>query len=264
MAVRPASPAIKSVCVGEFISGICGAKVLRTSCQLAVSVGISMAGGCDAKLAAVNNKVINTNVSVGQVEAPRSGGGSGSKSTSSNAETAGSSYAEEVKKVLTEKVVTDNPDGLTNKCEALVMMERVFEWEVPVASGTKYTDVPAWCTNVAAFGTTRGIVEGRAVDRLGMETPVTRDEVALMIYRELKLQKYEFKGTSVVEFSDAPLTPWAQEAIEALAKESIIKGFADGSFGGKKNILKQDLAIMLFRHKKANNSYSKVDDSNKI
>jgi ELWxxDGT repeat protein len=183
-------------------------------------------------------------------EAPRSGGGSGSKSsTRSNSETAGSSYAEEVQKVLTEKVVTDNPDGLTNKCEALVMMERVFEWKVPVATGTKYSDVPEWCTNVAAFGTARGIVEGRDVDRLGMETPVTRDEVSLMIYRELKLQKYEFKGTNVVEFTDSPLTPWAKEAIEALAKESIIKGFAEGSFGGRKNILKQDLGVMLLRLK---------------
>jgi hypothetical protein len=210
--------------------------------------------------------VTNTTVSIGQEAAPRSGGGgSGSKSsTRSNSETASSNYAQEVKAVIDAKVVTENPDSLTNKCEALVMMERVFEWEVPVSSGTKYSDVPEWCTNVAAFGTTRGIVEGRTPTTLGMETPVTRDEVALMIYRELKLQKYEFKGSRQVTFTDMPLTPWAAEAIQMLAKEGIINGFADGTFGGKKNILKQDLAIMLYRHKKANKDYSKVDDSSKI
>jgi hypothetical protein len=179
---------------------------------------------------------------------PRNGGGGGGSGSRASKEVE-MTYEEEVGRVLALGIVTKDPKNVTNKCEALVMMERVFEWEVPVASGTKYTDVPAWCTNVAAFGTTRGIVEGRAVDRLGMETPVTRDEVALMIYRELKLQKYVFKGTTVVEFTDAPLTSWANEAIEALAKESIIKGFADGSFGGQKSILKQDLGVMLLRLK---------------
>ena len=137
----------------------------------------------------------------------------------------------------------------------------MFNWNVPAASETKYNDVPEWCVDVAAFGTTRGIVEGRDVDRLGMETPVTRDEVALMTFRELKLQKYEFKGTAEVTFTDTPLTPWASEAIMTLAKEGVIKGFPDGTFGGRKNILKQDLAIMLLRHKKKSSNYTNVEDT---
>ena len=155
-------------------------------------------------------------------------------------------YDEEVAAMLEAGIVNENPENSTNKCEALVMMSRVFEWQVPTAISSNYTDVPEWCVSVAAFGTERGIVEGRTTTTLGMETPVSRDEVALMIYRELKKQNFEFKGTAKFEFTDT-LTPWAKEAIEALSKEGIIKGFSDGTFGGSKNILKQDLGVMLMR-----------------
>src|SRR5690606_11751749 len=97
-----------------------------------------------------------------------------------------------------------------------------------------------------AFGTERGIVEGRDEDRLGLETPVTRFEVAVMIWRELNVMGYEFGGEEVVNFSDA-IVPWAETAVDALVKEGFIKGFGDGTFGGAKGILKQDLGVMLLR-----------------
>ena len=158
----------------------------------------------------------------------------------------GTPYAAEVAEVIAKEIVTEQPENGTNKCEALVMMSRVFGWEVPAATSSKYADVPEWCVSVAAYGTERGIVEGRTATTLGMETPVTRNELAVMLYRELKLQNYEFKGTTEVKFTDT-LTPWAKEAVEALSKEGIINGFVDGTFGGSKNILKQDLGVMLMR-----------------
>lgn len=186
----------------------------------------------------------------------RGGGGSGSRASNKVSFEDFMTYEQEVQKVMAEKIVTENPEGITNKCEALTMMSRVFEWKVPVAASSKYTDVPAWCTNVAAYGTERGIVEGRTATTLGMETPVTRDEIAVMLYRELKMQNYKFGDFSNVRFagfSDA-LTPWAEEAVMALYKEGIIKGFANGDspqtvFGGSRNILKQDFGVMLIRIK---------------
>jgi hypothetical protein len=181
------------------------------------------------------------------------GGGSGSKKASSPQE---SNYEKELQTVLAQKIVTQNPDSFTNKCEALIMMSRVFDWQVPTASTSKYTDVPTWCVSIAAFGTDRGIVEGRDATRLGMESPVTRDEVAVMIHRELKLQNYKFGDFSNVKFAGFAdqLTPWASDSILTLYKEGIIKGFpnpdsnsAQTIFDGNRNILKQDLAIMLVR-----------------
>ncbi len=186
-----------------------------------------------------------------EVASTSGGGGSSGSRVKNKAEL---DYIEEVSQVIAEKVVTENPEGLTNKCEALTIMSRVFKWEVPVSTSTQYIDVPTWCTDVAAYGTERGIVEGRTATTLGMETPVTRYEIAVMLYRELQKQNYEFKGTQTVSFSDS-LTPWAKEAVEVLAKEGIINGFANGTFGGEKGILKQDAAIMMLRFLKKTNNY---------
>ena len=129
-----------------------------------------------------------------------------------------------------------------------MMMSRVFEWQVPEATTSNYTDLPDWCISLAAFGTDREIVEGRTPTTLGLETPVTRFEVAVMIYRELKLLDYPFQGTTEKTFTD-PIVPWALEAVTALAKEEILKGFPNGTFGGEQGILKQDLGVILLRVK---------------
>jgi hypothetical protein len=208
--------------------------------------------------------VSNTNVRIIESSMSSSGGGGGgsgsraSKASEGSADGGGTSYAEEVSEVINENLVTKDLDKFANKCEVLTMMERAFEWKVPVAKSSKYTDVPEWCVSVAAYGTDRGIVEGRTPTKLGLETPVTRNEVAVMIHRELVKMSYEFEGTVIIAFNDAN-TPWALFAIQQLAGEGIVKGFTPDTFGGNQSILKQDLGIMLLRIKKSP-SYQKVED----
>jgi hypothetical protein len=158
-------------------------------------------------------------------------------------------YNEEVERVLDEKVVEENPTNETNKCEALTMMARVFEWEFDDEAKSDFGDVPDWCVAVANFATDRGIVEGRTETLLGLDSPVTRDEIAMMLFRELVEQEYSFSGDLDIVFTDV-LTDWAEEAIMKLAKEGFVKGYEDGSFGGADSILKQDLGVMLLRVKR--------------
>ncbi len=156
-------------------------------------------------------------------------------------------YDEEVNRILEEKIILKDPKIAADKCEALTIMARVFKWEIDESITTdNYTDTPSWCKPYANFATARGITQGRDPNALGLDTPVTRNEIAMMIFRELKVRGYEFTGTVQIDFIDE-LTPWAQDAIEQLAKEGIIKGFADGRFGGEEPILKQDLAVMIRR-----------------
>lgn len=182
------------------------------------------------------------------------GGSSGSKSPSKVAVSENSvegelDYNQEVAEVLSKGIVTVNPTKETNKCEALTMMSRVFGWSVPTVSSTMFEDVPNWCVSVAEFARQNGIVKGRSATMLGLDGSVSRYEVAVMIHRELVKQKYEFKNGQSIAFSD-PIVSWAQEAVTALSKEGIIKGFSDGTFGGEKSILKQDLGVMLLRTSK--------------
>jgi hypothetical protein len=157
------------------------------------------------------------------------------------------SYNEEVKLVLTKEIITKDPEKPTNKCEALVIMARVFAWEINKTVKTdNFSDTPDWCKPYADFAKKNGIVEGRATGELGMQTPLTRDEIAVMLIREFERLEIKLDKKTTIAFKDDQ-TDWAKTAIQKLAEAGIIKGFADGKFGGRLNILKQDLAIMVNR-----------------
>lgn len=157
------------------------------------------------------------------------------------------SYEDEIKQAIEYNILTDDPEAESNKCNTLVMMAKVFDWPVGAeVEQATYTDVPEWCSWYANFATARGVIEGRSPELLGMDTPMQRYEVAVMLVRELRVLEYEFSGELVVNFVDA-LVPWAEKEVMQLAQEGIIKGFADGSFGGEKSIVNQDVAVMLLR-----------------
>lgn len=185
---------------------------------------------------------------------------SGTKKTIiTNQETAELTYQQEIQSAIEKGLANKELASAINKCEALTMISRAFNWKVPASTTSKYTDVPEWCTSVAAYGTTREIVEGRSATTLGMETPVTRYEIALMLYRELKLQNFKFTDFSNVRYIrfagfEDTLVQWAEEAVNTLHQEGIIKGFPNTDpnniqtlFKGQESILKQDFAVILLR-----------------
>ncbi|OWU65696.1 MAG: hypothetical protein CBB60_003375, partial [Armatimonadetes bacterium Cent15-Ar3] len=47
-------------------------------------------------------------------------------------------------------------------------------------------------------------------------------------------------------FPDVQDTHWAYEAVTRLKKEGIITGYPDGTFGGKKNITRYEMATLLY------------------
>jgi len=157
-----------------------------------------------------------------------------------------SAYELEVLAVMEKGLVTQTPTEEANKCEVLQIMARAFKWTIDENATTEFTDLPEWCQPVAGTAFANGIVEGRTSTQLGLDSPVSRFEVAVMLHRELLRRNYEFTGTTKRTFTDE-LVEWASDAVNALVSESIIKGFEDGRFGGTLGILKQDLGVMLLR-----------------
>jgi hypothetical protein len=128
------------------------------------------------------------------------------------------------------------------------MMARAFEWKLasdPVVS--QFTDVPEWCQSVADFAFKRGVVEGREPSILGLDSPMSRYEMAVMIHRELAIQNFEFESTEDSKVFTDELVDWAKKQVLEMTKAEFIKGFADGSFGGANPVIKQDFAVVLLR-----------------
>lgn len=158
-----------------------------------------------------------------------------------------SEYQAEIERATEKEIITKEFTKEADKCEALMMMNRVFEWDLEnELDQNPFTDVPDWCEQLANYAFTNGVVEGRSETILGLDTPMSRYEAAVMIYRELKRQGYVYLGSTEVTFADEIIN-WAAEAVEKLVAEEIVKGFADGTFGGEKSIIKQDLAVILLR-----------------
>lgn len=178
------------------------------------------------------------------VEEVRSGGGG----SGSRAKPKSLSYEEEVANAVEIELITKDPLAQVNKCEALTMMSRAFEWEVPAVSvKSQFSDVPDWCQSVADFAFERGVVKGRESNILGLDSPMSRYEMAVMVHRELLTQNFDFNSSkSVPEFSDN-LVDWAKLQVLELAKSEFVKGFSDGSFGGQSPVIKQDFAVVLLR-----------------
>gem|GEM_PF-6577774 len=71
---------------------------------------------------------------------------------------------------------------------------------------------------------------------------VTRAEFVSMLTRALGLQA---KPEAAAKFSDA--AGWAQGAIGAAAEAGLISGYADGTFGGSRQITRAEMAVILQR-----------------
>jgi hypothetical protein len=176
-------------------------------------------------------------------EVRSSGGGSGSRAKPKSL-----TYEEEIEKAIEIELITKDPLAEVNKCEALTMMSRAFEWEVPTSPvESRFSDVPEWCQSVAEFAFKRGVVKGRESTLLGLDSPMSRYEMAVMIHRELTIQTFDFDQTnSASEFTDS-LVSWAKVQVLDLANAEFVKGFADDSFGGQSPVIKQDFAVVLLR-----------------
>ncbi|PKL36388.1 hypothetical protein CVV38_00560 [Candidatus Peregrinibacteria bacterium HGW-Peregrinibacteria-1] len=157
-------------------------------------------------------------------------------------------YQQEIEQVVELKLVTEKSEIKANKCEVLEMMSRQFQWTTSEDYSHPFTDVPEWCDSASAYAYHAGIVNGRTETILGTEGDVSRSEVAVMLYRELKLQNFDFTKTAENTLNDWASTPdWAVNEAKALVEAEIIFGFEDNTFGGEKHIIKQDLGILLIR-----------------
>lgn len=156
-------------------------------------------------------------------------------------------YKEEIQAVIDAGLVleSEEPNTPADKCEALLIMSRYYKWDVPESDTTPFGDVPEWCVSLSNYGYEIGVVEGIQPGVLGMGRDMMRYEFVLMLYRFLEAEPVNIENP----FKD-DLVSWAKTAVLWSYEKEVVKGYEDGTFGGKDNILKQDLAIILNRFAK--------------
>ena len=141
-----------------------------------------------------------------------------------------------------------NPNGNVTRAEFIQMLMRAFELNDSSAT-TTFGDVKkgAWYYNSIATAQKLGIVNGKPDGSFGANDRISRQDMAVMLYKTAKEAKINLGSKSVKEFTDRnKISGYAIEAVEAIQKAGIVSGIGNGSFAPKNNSTRAEAAKIIY------------------
>lgn len=141
--------------------------------------------------------------------------------------------ASDIDVLLAADVVNGFPDGTFQPGGALtraqfVKMLVLAMGIAPSDAATKFSDVPAgaWFAPYVSAAVQQGLVAGTSPATFSPDATVTREQMAVLLSRALKLS-----GTTTLTFSDAgQIQGWALSGVQAAVAAGYLVGFPDGTF----------------------------------
>lgn len=134
------------------------------------------------------------------------------------------------------------PNQAITRAEFVVLLDRVFNFVDK--SSVSFTDLKATDYSYEAFekAVAAGIIQGYSDGSVHPNSPISRKEAAVMLYRSFELAA----SSASTSLSDvASLPAWAKEAVETLVNDGYVNGYPDGTFGGDKSITRAEAIRMM-------------------
>lgn len=122
------------------------------------------------------------------------------------------------------------PDDTITRAEFMSMVNRTFKLTTTVP--ISFTDVQPsdWFYNDVAIAVANGYIAGYGDGTMQPNSPITRQEMAVVIAQLLKLDITDLDP--LARFTDrAGIPTWSQGALAAMVKAGYLNGFPDGSIG---------------------------------
>lgn len=122
----------------------------------------------------------------------------------------------------------------------------ITESTPPVSNESKYfTDLDGyeWADTAIKALFDKKIISGRSDDVFAPGDNITREEFAKIL--TLAYGLYDEKAEC--GFSDVSEADWSYRYIASIYKNGIANGYTDGSFGARKNISREEMAVMIYR-----------------
>ena len=110
-----------------------------------------------------------------------------------------------------------------------------------VKKGTYYYNAVLWAYQQ---GITKGYTSGPNKGKFGVGLNVTREDTVTFIYRMAGKPKYSTNKS----FSDVVKGKYYYDAVRWAAQNKITNGYADGTFGVGKDVLRKDIVTFLYRY----------------
>ncbi|RAP73972.1 S8 family serine peptidase [Paenibacillus montanisoli] len=137
-----------------------------------------------------------------------------------------------------------HPDKSITRAEAVSMLVRAFE-PVPI-KGAGFSDVPAthWAYTAISEASGTGWIGGYPGGAFGPSRPITREEMASILLRVLRLNAGRPNASP---FSDVETARWSSAAIQAMKRSGLLGGYPDGSFKPERTASRAEFAALLLR-----------------
>ncbi len=110
------------------------------------------------------------------------------------------------------------------------------------------SDVSAdhWATSYIATAQELGIVQGNADGTFGLGQKITRQDMAVMVYRTFALLGIDLSAGSTAFADGGDIADYAKTAVSALEKQGIINGMGDGTFAPVSNATRAQSAKIIY------------------
>ena len=133
------------------------------------------------------------------------------------------------------------PDATITRAEFVTILVRAFEF-APQAGKVFADTANHWAKDFIATAAALGIVDGYDDNNFGPDDLITREQMAVMIARALKLD--QINGETA--FADKnSISEWAKVAVFTVVKNKIMQGYPDNTFRTQGNATRAEAATII-------------------
>ncbi len=134
-----------------------------------------------------------------------------------------------------------NPGGSVKREEFIKMIDTLYSAENTIPS---FTDVNQneWYAPFVNKAVSAGIIKGMSENTFGLGQGVTREDMAVMIVRALKLENITTEETFL---DDLSIADYAKEAVYTLKNKGIISGTGNGNYEPKRVMTRAEAAVLI-------------------
>ena len=138
------------------------------------------------------------------------------------------------------------PDNTMTRAMFVTVLGKLADAERIETGIFKDVKSNTWYSGYVGWASKAGIVSGISPDKFGTGSPVTREQIAVMLYNFARLKGLEVTEEGKTNFvDDVSISNWARSAVSAMAKEGIIGGRDDGSFDPGGIATRAEAAVMI-------------------
>ena len=140
------------------------------------------------------------------------------------------------------------PDGQTTRAQAAKVLYAISGESAPAFKGIfKDVAISDWFAPAVLWAAQNGVVKGMDDGTFRPETPITRQDMVVLLHRYLGSPKAEH--STLRNFADgATVSSYAQEAMQWAIENGVIEGYEDSSVRPFNQITRAEMAALIVRY----------------